>query len=204
MGNTLRYKVYKALTGEREYQKKWDSAESEGLHEPAAFILFMEDYLAEARKLESTKESGNNGERFEGEGSLDFVRKVTALGVACMEQHGAPERKPPRQFVTREEHGTLVSVPLEKSVVGTTEDIIQEWGHGRLTDHQAMVRVVASIQVDRREHHVEGIVDADKDIRRREVWVEYGATREERRRFLKMSYQDAKALCVLLSDLNLV
>lgn len=86
-----REEVYEAVDGERTYQTKWDTAESQGLHEPAAFILFMEEYLSEARKLESTRENGNNG-RFLEEGSLDFVRKVTALGVACMEQHGAPRR----------------------------------------------------------------------------------------------------------------
>ncbi len=92
-----RREVYAAIDGERAYQTKWDTTESQGLHEPAAFILFMEHYLAHARMLESTIENGNNGTDREGkptgEGSLDFVRKVTALGVACMEQHGAPERE---------------------------------------------------------------------------------------------------------------
>lgn len=87
-----REKVYEVLDGERDYQTKWDTAESQGLHETGAFILFMEHYLAEARELESTRENGNNAP-FVGEGSLDFVRKVTALGVACMEQNGAPPRE---------------------------------------------------------------------------------------------------------------
>ena len=85
-----REEVYEAIDSERAYQGKWDSCESGGLHETAAFILFMEEYLAAARRLESTLEDGGNLTR--GEGSLDFVRKVTALGVACMEQHGAPLR----------------------------------------------------------------------------------------------------------------
>lgn len=87
-----REEVYEAVDGERAYQTKWDTAESQGLHETGAFILFMEEYLSEARRLESTRESGNNKPGDEGEGSLDFVRKVTALGVACMEQNGAPKR----------------------------------------------------------------------------------------------------------------
>ncbi len=94
----VRADVYKAIDGERSYQKKWDTAESKGIHETGAFILFMEHYLKEARRLESTLENGGNGRRIDDgiigpEGSLDFVRKVTALGVACMEQNGAPERE---------------------------------------------------------------------------------------------------------------
>ncbi len=87
-----RHMVYEAIDGERTYQTKWDTAESKGEHETGAFILFMEEYLSEARRLESTLESGGNTPEHDGEGSLDFVRKVTALGVACMEQNGAPRR----------------------------------------------------------------------------------------------------------------
>ncbi len=94
----VRADVYKAIDGERDYQEKWEKAESKGIHETGAFILFMEYYLQEARRLESTLENGGNGRRIDDgcpgpEGSLDFVRKVTALGVACMEQNGAPERE---------------------------------------------------------------------------------------------------------------
>lgn len=86
-----RSEVYKSIDYEREYQNIWNAAKCGGLHETGVFILLMEHYLAEARALESTRENGNNGNG-PGEGSLDFVRKVTALGVACMEQNGAPRR----------------------------------------------------------------------------------------------------------------
>jgi hypothetical protein len=91
----VRADVYKAIDGERTYQDKWEDADSRGKHETGAFILFMEHYLKEARRLESTLENGGNHNwKVNGkEGSLDFVRKVTALGVACMEQNGAPERE---------------------------------------------------------------------------------------------------------------
>lgn len=94
----VRADVYKVIDGERAYQKKWEDTESKGTHETGAFILFMEHYLKEARRLESTLENGGNGRRIDDgiigpEGSLDFVRKVTALGVSCMEQNGAPERE---------------------------------------------------------------------------------------------------------------
>jgi hypothetical protein len=83
-----REEVYKALDSERTYQKRrWnaDTTSSEGVHTATEYILFMEHYLSEARRLASTASEGNLM-------VLDFVRKVTALGVACMEQNGAPKR----------------------------------------------------------------------------------------------------------------
>lgn len=91
MATVSRKLVYEAIDGERDYQEKWDTAESRGKHEVGAFILFMEEYLAQARRLESTLGGGGNAPS-DSEGSLDFVRKVTALGVSCMEQNGAPRR----------------------------------------------------------------------------------------------------------------
>ena len=51
---------------------------------PGEFILCMEKCLADAR-AEWYKPNG-------GVSCLDHVRKVTALGVQCMEIHGAPLR----------------------------------------------------------------------------------------------------------------
>lgn len=85
--------VYEAIDGERDYQGSvWnaDTTSSGGQHETAAFILYMEEYLARARELSATLAEGATNEN--GEEALDFVRKVTALGVACMEQNGAPRR----------------------------------------------------------------------------------------------------------------
>ncbi len=78
--------VYVAINTERAYQdKRWPN---ERAHTTDEFILFMEHYLHEARRLASTTPDGNVE-------VLDFVRKVTALGVACMEQNGAPRRAEP-------------------------------------------------------------------------------------------------------------
>lgn len=84
---TTREEVYAVLDGEREYQGKWDNAPSEGLHEVGAFICFMQDYLDEARHQISR---GSDPEA--SLAALHTLRKVTAMGVACMEQHGAPKR----------------------------------------------------------------------------------------------------------------
>jgi hypothetical protein len=87
----IRQEVYKLIDGEREYQKKWDrKREEEG--RPArdsnfpvgAWILWMEEYLQRARKAAT-----DNTDKTE---ALECVRKVTALGVACMEVNDTPAR----------------------------------------------------------------------------------------------------------------
>jgi len=89
---TPRSEVYKALDSERDYQdKRWENYRGlDGVHENATdrtldeFILYMEEYLQMARS------HSVHGQEAEG---LNMVRKVTALGVGCMERHGAPQRE---------------------------------------------------------------------------------------------------------------
>lgn len=81
-----RAEVYEAIDGERDYQdQRWGSGSCRGQHSTAEFLLFMEDYLAKARRIASTTADMDVA-------VLDVVRKVTALGVVCMEQNGAPKR----------------------------------------------------------------------------------------------------------------
>ncbi len=85
-----RAEVYAAIDGEREYQdRRWnaDTTTSEGKHSLEEWIVYMEDYLAEAKHILS-RTAWQDGQSK----ALDAIRKVTALGVACMEQHGAPQR----------------------------------------------------------------------------------------------------------------
>jgi hypothetical protein len=91
--STHRLGVFHAISGEREYQeRKWNAqtTTSGGKHVLAEWILYMQDYLDEARKQLS-----RNPEPEASRLALHTVRKVTALGVACMEQLGAPERETP-------------------------------------------------------------------------------------------------------------
>ncbi len=82
-----REKVYSILNGERDYQEErakefgWDPKHSTG-----DFLLMMGEYLDRARAAYCMPSGGH-------EKALDCLRKVTALGVACMEIHGAPRRK---------------------------------------------------------------------------------------------------------------
>jgi hypothetical protein len=87
---TPRVIVFAAINDERSYQdSRWnaDTTESGGYHTVPEFVLYMEHYLGEARCLLSTQ-----GDPKAVHDGLDFVRKVTALGVACMEQNGVVER----------------------------------------------------------------------------------------------------------------
>lgn len=75
-----------ALVGERAYQEtRWNSATtpSGGQHSAAEFLLFMENYLAEAKAI-ITRESDATGLPK----ILHITRKVGALALASMEQNG--------------------------------------------------------------------------------------------------------------------
>ena len=95
MAETIRRDVYDALDGERRYQDD-RVAEAQAAdphyflktHPVTAYLVFMEDYLREALHIQARDWTPECDER-----TLEVVRKVTALGVACMEKHGAPRRK---------------------------------------------------------------------------------------------------------------
>ena len=81
-----RKQVYSVLDGEREYQnKKWGGESHDQQHGVNDFIVYMKHHLDKAITKASTELSN--------EGSLEELRKVTALGIACFEILGVPERK---------------------------------------------------------------------------------------------------------------
>lgn len=82
--------VYDAIDGEREYQeKRWNpnTTESCGQHSVTEFLVYMRDYVEEALHHVS-----RNADPEANEFALNSVRKVAALGVACMEQNGVRRR----------------------------------------------------------------------------------------------------------------
>ena len=79
-----REEVYRIIDGERDYQeKKWnaDTTESEGLHSPAEWLVYMQDYLTEAIHVAS-----RNADPLGSKLVMDNIRKITGMGVAAMEQ----------------------------------------------------------------------------------------------------------------------
>ena len=85
-----RSEVYVAIDSERDYQERlWGPTETKGLHSISEFLLYMQDYLAEAAHIVSRE-----GKKTAYPKALEVVRKITTMGVSCMEQHGAPLRLP--------------------------------------------------------------------------------------------------------------
>jgi hypothetical protein len=87
-----RQEVYKLIDGERNYQdEKWnsDTTGTGGQHDdPMAWVGFMEDYLTEAKHILS-----RNSKEVSYPIAMDIIRKVTAMGVAAMEQIPTEPRK---------------------------------------------------------------------------------------------------------------
>lgn len=83
-----RNEVYEALDSERRYQNVRWPGHVHTNHSLEEWIVYMEDYLAEAKHLLSRHASAVADPQ-----ALDIIRKITAMGVACMEFHGAPKRE---------------------------------------------------------------------------------------------------------------
>ena len=90
MRSVRRATVDDVIDSERQYQ---DKGRGNAQRHPAApkamspgeFLLCMEECLAQARAAWYHPDGG--------EACLPYVRKVAALGVQCMELHGAPRRE---------------------------------------------------------------------------------------------------------------
>jgi hypothetical protein len=88
--SATRAEVYAAIDGERDYQdSRWNegTTESGGRHTPTEFLLYMADYVREA-----ITQASRNADPVANDLVLNTIRKITTLGVACMEQNGAPRR----------------------------------------------------------------------------------------------------------------
>lgn len=86
-----RAEVYSAIDSERAYQDtRWNSATttSEGLHSIEEWLIYMENYLDQAKEQVS-----RNAKQVGDALAMQTLRKITAMGVACMEQNGAPRRE---------------------------------------------------------------------------------------------------------------
>lgn len=93
MGEALisRNDVYDAIDSERAYQDtRWNDSTttSGGRHSLEEWVLYMENYLTEAKHQLS-----RNAKQVAEPLALATMRKITAMGVAAMEQHGAPRRE---------------------------------------------------------------------------------------------------------------
>lgn len=78
-----RKEVYEIIDGEREYQEtRWVRPQHN--HSATEYLVYIDHYLKKALARVSIEE----GE----DGALENLRKIAALAVAAMEEHGAPRR----------------------------------------------------------------------------------------------------------------
>jgi len=83
--------VYAAIDGERDYQDAlWDHDSSPHKLSVEAWLVYMDVYLREAKE-QITREADVTAKPK----VLATIRKITAMGVACMELNGAPLRVKP-------------------------------------------------------------------------------------------------------------
>jgi len=85
-----RTEVYKLIDGERDYQdKKWGSESNSrhSNHSIEEWLMYIEDYLNEAKHI-LTREFYNECDQK----SMNIMRKIAAMAVCAIEQHGADAR----------------------------------------------------------------------------------------------------------------
>ena len=81
-----RSEVYSVIDGERDYQDRtWGTIEQRP-KQVGSWLTLMRHCLTKAE----TEWATTRGDEY----ALDEIRKVVAVGIACMEQHGAMRRKP--------------------------------------------------------------------------------------------------------------
>lgn len=85
-----REQVYQAIDSERAYQEvRWGGFRSGGKHEEiTCWLVYMKDYVEEALHIMAREPDEQAVPK-----ALDITRKVATLGVAAMEQLGAPRRQ---------------------------------------------------------------------------------------------------------------
>ncbi len=93
MPKTPRYQVYEAIDGERAYQDNIiakDPARHDATvdadHSVGAYLTMLDAYVRKAQ--DAWTDHGGHDK------ALDVIRKIAGIAVHCMEDHGAPHRKP--------------------------------------------------------------------------------------------------------------
>lgn len=87
---STRQEVYEAIDTEREYQNKWKDpnlTDSNGEHTSTEFLVYIRDYVEEALHFMTREPDPVCMPK-----AQHSLRKIAALAVAAMEQHGAPKR----------------------------------------------------------------------------------------------------------------
>ena len=86
-----REEVYSAIDSERDYQDSEEfffASKSKENHTVTEWIVFIQNSLDEAKHYVS-----RNSEDVGPQSALGVIRRITAMGVVCMEQNGVPTRE---------------------------------------------------------------------------------------------------------------
>lgn len=86
-----RQDVYKAIDSERDYQNsRWNenTTTSKNKHTFEDWIMYIEDYLAEAKHILSRE-----ARQIADPKASDIMRKVAAMAVCSLEEHGVKQRE---------------------------------------------------------------------------------------------------------------
>lgn len=91
---TTRSETYDAIDSERDFQDSFVLPERQYFqtHTLGEFILMLNQYAAQAQEKWTHHKTGEDVPS-----SLHEVRKLAAIAVRCMEQHGAPFREPKKK-----------------------------------------------------------------------------------------------------------
>ena len=90
--SATRQEVYAVIDGERNYQDGWKDptlTDSQGIHTVQEFLTYIQSYTNEAIEVGCRRP-----DRVSVEFGLHALRKIAALAVSAMEQHGVRERDP--------------------------------------------------------------------------------------------------------------
>ena len=81
-----RTEIYDLIDNERAYQeKRWVN---EPIHSPTEYLAYISEYVRIGNTLATFEDNEVVNPKI-----MDVMRKIIALGVACAESHGLPERK---------------------------------------------------------------------------------------------------------------
>lgn len=88
-----RQEVYQLIDGERDYQEsRWERPRHN--HTATEYLVYINHYIQQAFARVSTED----GE----EGALESLRKIAAIAVSAMEEHGAPARGAVQKELSKE------------------------------------------------------------------------------------------------------
>lgn len=91
MSVSTRTEVYRVIDGERDFQdSRWNeyTTTSDNKHSLEEWCLYIEDYLDEAKHILAREARQDADPQV-----LHIIRKVAAMAVYAMEEHGAVPRK---------------------------------------------------------------------------------------------------------------